>query len=506
MSKQRSTAARFSLIRHLRRGPDISKKDFKQASQALRVDLINAQFDLKDERFAVIVLLAGNDLPGGNEVLDSLNQWLDARYLDVNIFERPAGEDLERPSAWRYWSALPPDGRIGIMSGAWAIDCIGDRALGDADESAFERRISHARRFEQMLVEDGTLLLKFWLHVSKDDLADRLRLAFDDPDHAWRLTDRDWQLYQRYDEMLPAAERYLGATHDKASPWMIVDSVDSRSRDLILFRKLRDAMTQRLRHEANTRSKGRTPVAAESPRRIAKGDALGRIDLSKSLTKGEYKQQLDGLQSKLHRLTNRARQAGRSAVLVFEGWDAAGKGGAIRRVTRAMEARNCRVIPIGAPTDEELARHYLWRFWRGLPRLGRMVIFDRSWYGRVLVERIEGFASRDEWTRAYDEINDFEQQLVEHGTIICKFWLQIDADEQLRRFTERAQTAFKKYKLTDEDYRNRDKWPLYEDAANDMIARTNTKLTPWTLVPAMDKRYARVQVLRTIVDAYEQVV
>ena len=194
-----------------------------------------------------------------------------------------------------------------------------------------------------------------------------------------------------------------------------------------------------------------------------------------------------------------ARQR-RSATLVFEGWDAAGKGGAVRRVVQAMDAREYRIIPVSAPTDEEKAHHYLWRFWRHLPRLGGTTVYDRSWYGRVLVERVEGFASRAEWMRAYQEINDFEEQLVDFGIVLIKFWLHISNEEQLRRFREREEMPWKRHKITPEDYRNREKWAEYELAANDMIGRTSTEYAPWTLVEGNDKRFARVKVLETVVE------
>ena len=185
---------------------------------------------------------------------------------------------------------------------------------------------------------------------------------------------------------------------------------------------------------------------------------------------------------------------------MFEGLDAAGKGGAIRRVTQALDARQLPRLPVAAPTDEEKAQPYLWRFWRHLPRTGHVAIFDRSWYGRVLVERVEGFASEDEWLRAYGEINDFEEELADDGIVVVKFWLAISKEEQLRRFEEREQSAFKRFKITDEDWRNREKWDEYDDAVNDMVDRTSTPQAPWTLVEAEDKHWARVKVLKTLCD------
>jgi len=233
-------------------------------------------------------------------------------------------------------------------------------------------------------------------------------------------------------------------------------------------------------------------------------DYLAEVDLAKDLERPEYKAELAKYQDRLHKLTRKAEENGISSLLVFEGWDAAGKGGVIRRITQAMAVRNFRIVPFGAPTDEERAHHYLWRFWRHLPQAGRMLIYDRSWYGRVLVERVEGFASEAEWQRAYSEINDFEDLLVEHGIVLLKFWLHIDPQEQLARFKAREQTPYKKYKITDEDYRNREKWEDYAIAINDMVALTSTRQAPWHLVPANSKRYARVDVLKTVCSALKK--
>jgi polyphosphate kinase 2 (PPK2 family) len=210
------------------------------------------------------------------------------------------------------------------------------------------------------------------------------------------------------------------------------------------------------------------------------------------------------LQGKLHRLTWAAHQKKRSSVFVFEGWDAAGKGGCIRRITQAMDARLYQVISTAAPTDEERAHHYLWRFWRHIPRAGLVTVYDRSWYGRVLVERVENFAKESEWKRAYLEINSFEEQLVNHGTIMLKFWIHISPEEQLRRFKEREVIAYKQHKITDEDWRNRDKWEAYTLAVNDMVARTSTTLAPWVLVSGEDKGFGRIEVLKTVCNRLEE--
>jgi polyphosphate kinase 2 (PPK2 family) len=213
---------------------------------------------------------------------------------------------------------------------------------------------------------------------------------------------------------------------------------------------------------------------------------------------------LEHYQGRLNLLSRAAYREKISTVVVLEGWDAAGKGGLIRRVTPAIDARHYRVIPIAAPTEEERRYHYLWRFWRQLPRAGQVTLFDRSWYGRVLVERVEGFASEEEWRRAYAEIDDFEEQLVSHGMVVVKFWIHIDQEEQLARFKLRAETGYKQYKITDEDFRNREQWDAYEVAVNDMVERTSTDFAPWHLIEGNDKRHARIQALRILCQRLEE--
>ena len=232
---------------------------------------------------------------------------------------------------------------------------------------------------------------------------------------------------------------------------------------------------------------------------------LGSLDLSKRLPKQKYESQLEKWQGRLNALSRKPKFKRLSVTILFEGPDAAGKGGAIRRITGALDARQYQGISIAAPTEEERAQPYLWRFWRHLPRRGRFTIYDRSWYGRVLVERVEGFCTEADWMRAYSEINDFEEQLVLNHTVFAKFWLQISKDEQLKRFKLREKTSFKRFKITAEDWRNRKKWDAYQIAADEMIQRTSTSVAPWTLVEANDKSYARIKVLKTLLQRIERV-
>lgn len=480
-------------------GSKVGKKEYEEQVPQLRVDLVNAQYDLQCSDFSVLVLIVGDDRLGCNDVIDILHEWMDARYLDTYVFLQPSDEELERPRFWRYWRAMPPKGKIGLFLGAWGLNAVAERLRDQLGKKDFATRISHIRTLEQELAADGVLLLKFWLHIPKKELKERLQKAKKDPDKLLGLEETDWDIYEAYDDVIPIAEHFLRETGELTIPWHIIESTDTRYRNLTVARTLLGEINTRLASDTD-----KAPGEREKPLEVSMDDALGSVDLTATLDKDEYKKRLKSLQLSLHKLTLKAREKKMSSVLVFEGWDAAGKGGVIRRITGPMAARDYRVIPIAAPTDEEKARHYLWRFWRQLPRAGHMTVFDRSWYGRVLVERVEGFASENEWRRAYGEINDFESQLVESGIPVFKFWLHIDPEEQLRRFQAREKTAYKKYKITDEDYRNREKWDDYVTAVNEMVGRTSTEMAPWTLVAANDKKAARIQVLETVVEGLKK--
>jgi polyphosphate:AMP phosphotransferase len=347
------------------------------------------------------------------------------------------------------------------------------------------------------------------MHLSKDAQKERLRKLEKNPLLHWRISERDWRHWEMYDRFIIAAERAIMKTSTGLAPWKIVEGYDERYRGITVATVIRDAIRFRL-EEARAGCVANGEVAVHPPG-VLTPDPVGlppvtiltRLDMGKTLAKAEYDAGLKQYQGKLNQLQRKARERKVSTLLVFEGWDAAGKGGCIRRITAALDARDYQVIQIAAPTDEEAAHSYLWRFWRHLPRAGRVTIYDRSWYGRVLVERIEGFARPREWQRAYAEINDFEEQLVQSGIVLVKFWLHITQDEQLRRFKEREQTPYKAWKLTEEDWRNRERWTDYELAVNDLVERTSTRQEPWTLIEANDKRHARIEVLRTICERLE---
>ncbi|MGE5095745.1 MAG: polyphosphate:AMP phosphotransferase [Betaproteobacteria bacterium] len=476
-------------------GHKLGKAEFKREEPKLRERLLALQYRLLDKGgFPVIILVNGVDGAGKGETVNLLNEWMDPRHIQTYAFGEPTDAERERPPMWRFWQALPPKGRIGILFGSWYSDPILQRVMGHAKRAEFERRLGEIRRFERMLVSEGALLLKLWFHLSKKAQKKRFRELLAHKDTAWRVTKEDWKRFERYDEFVDVCEDALRESSTGEAAWEVIEGSDHEYRSLTAGRLLEAALEARLKGARPVVS----PPAPPSTVPIDGRTLLRSLDYKRTLGRATYDRKLARLQARLAQLTRSKKMAERSLVVVFEGMDAAGKGSTIRRMTQAMDARFYHVVPVAAPSDEERAQPYLWRFWRRLPRHGHAVIFDRSWYGRVLVERVEGFSPELDWMRAYHEINDFEEQLVESGAIVAKFWLAITPAEQLRRFKARQKTPYKRFKITDEDWRNRKKWPAYEQAVNDMIERTSTDLAPWTVVASDDKLFARVEALERL--------
>lgn len=477
-------------------GHSVSKSEYKDAVPQLREQLLDIQFELGDKKpFPVVIIVSGVDGAGKGETVNTLNFWMDPRNIHAHAMSDPTDEELERPAMWRFWRNLPPRGTIGVFFGSWYSFPMRQHIDGGKSRDYLDSYLDDFLRFERMLADEGALILKFWLHLSKDALKSRLTELEGDKSTKWRVTKKDWDRYERYDDMRPVAEHVLRRTSTGHAPWIVVESSDPKYRNLTVGRTLLKAVKARLEEEQKPLPIS-VPVAALD--HADDINILDALDYTKELSKKDYKQKLEYYQGRLNKLSRSKKFRDHSVVLVFEGNDAAGKGGAIRRVIGAMDSRFYNIIPVAAPTDEEKVQPYLWRFWRHLPRLGRAAVFDRSWYGRVLVERVEGFCSEADWLRAYGEINDFEEEMSRHGIIVCKFWLSITADEQLKRFKEREATGYKRFKLTDEDWRNRDKWDDYAHAVCDMVERTSTEIAPWTLVEANSKYYARIKVLKTL--------
>jgi polyphosphate:AMP phosphotransferase len=478
-------------------GHTIDKKTYAREEPTLRTELLAAQDELVQRKeFPVVLVIGGVDGAGKGETVNLLNVWMDPRHIDTHAFGPPGEDEATRPTMWRYWRALPPKGRIGIFFGSWYTEPIVrhvDKKSGQAELAGDIERIVH---FERLLADEGALVLKFWFHLSKKDQDKRLKKLEKDPLTRWRVTKDDWKNFDRYDDFREVSERVLRQTSTPEAPWVVVEGMNARYRNLSVGKQLLSSLRERLSHPRPAAATAVPPILPSVDNR----HILETLDLTKRLDEDAYEKKKEKLQGRVNR-ASRDGFGDRSVVVLFEGPDAAGKGGAIRRISEALDARTYHIVPIAAPTEEERAQPYLWRFWRHLPRRGHVTIFDRSWYGRVLVERVEGFCSESDYMRAYGEINDFEQQLVKANTVLVKFWLMISKEEQLTRFKDREETGFKRYKLTKEDWRNRKKWDAYSLAASEMVDRTSTEIAPWTLVEANDKYYARIRVLSTLARA-----
>jgi polyphosphate:AMP phosphotransferase len=483
-------------------GHKVSKQAYARQEPKLREALLNAQYDLSQSgRGPVLLIISGVEGGGRGETANKLTEWMDPRHIRVSAFGPRLPEEAARPPAWRYWRALPPKGGIGIFMNGWYEEVMLAHDGGEIDAHRLHSRVEAIREHEQMLTDEGFVLLKFWIHLSKKAQKKRLRELESDPRTAWRVTREDWDAYRIYNRSHDLWESLLRETSSGAAPWHVVEGTDERYRYLTVGKIVLDAMRATLVPKRAERKRAIPPPA---PSVIDNVKLIRDLDLAQKIAANLYPGELEKYQGKLARLTRHNRFAKRSLIMAFEGVDAAGKGGAIRRVTGALDARQYVTVPVAAPTEEERAFPYLWRFWRNVPRYGGITIFDRSWYGRVLVERVEGYSNVYDWTRAYAEINQFEEQLVRGDAVVVKFWLQISKAEQLSRFRARQHTPFKRFKITPEDWRNRKKWDAYEQAVCDMVDRTSTEIAPWTLVEAEDKYFARIKILRTICDRLKE--
>jgi len=472
----------------------IKKSDYNTQVPDLRTQLLLAQEKVKTSGFSVIILISGVDGGGKGEVINLLNEWMDPRYMRTIAFNKPSDEEKERPKFWRYWRTFPARGSIGIYVGSWYSNPLSKRVYGEINNHQLHIDLQHINQLEQELIDDNTLVVKCWLHLKKSTQKKRINKLKDNPETRWQVTKRDKKHLKMYAAFVKVAENVLTETSTGDSPWLIVDGSDIRYSSLTIGKHILSRITHHV--ELYEKSHRKQIKSTSDTTLLLQKNLLDSLDLSLTIEKQQYNSLLLKYQGKLNKLARQAHEKKKSSILVFEGWDAGGKGGAIRRLTHAIDARNYQVIPIAAPTDEEKAHHYLWRFWRHIPRAGQVTIYDRSWYGRVLVERVEGFASQKEWNRAYSEIVNFEDALTDHGTLLLKFWLHIDKDEQLRRFKEREKISYKKHKITEEDYRNREKWDAYNVAVNEMVTRTSTQSSPWIMVEGNDKRYARIKVIK----------
>lgn len=481
------------------RGTAVEKTEYKVREEKLRLRLLDLQRQLAASKKSAVILMNGVEGSGKGETTKKLLEWLDARGVETTAFWTPDADEAEHPPLWRFWNKLPQRGRMAIFFGSWYTTPIIARVFKKKDKHAFNQSLLDIRKFESMLTAEGVILIKLWMYLSAEDQKAALRQAKNKRATKWRLSG----LLKKFSEKRKRFQKIdalaLNTTHTALSPWTIIDARDARYRELFAGETLADRLARSLATEAPSPEYAGIWVSAPAKK-------LASLDMSLRMGDAEYKTNMEKYAAQIAQLTDRLSVTQKSLLLVFEGPDAAGKGGAIRRVIYGMDPRHYRVNAVSAPTDAEKGHPYLWRFWQKAPATGTVCIFDRSWYGRVLVERIEKFCTEAEWQRAFGEINDFEKALYDSDTVIRKFYLSTSSDEQLARFRERKETPYKQYKLTEEDWRNRDKWDAYQGAADDMFTNTSTTYAPWIIVEANDKNYARIKVMKTVVEALEKAV
>ena len=484
----------------------VSKEEYKEKMPQLEAKIGRLQRECKALGIPVLIVFEGFGAAGKGLQIGHLIQSMDPRGFEVHPIKNETEEEQMHPFMWRFWTKTPAKGRIVIFDGSWYRRVLIDRFEKRTKNKELADAFHSINSFEEQLADDGTLIIKLFLDIDKKEQKKRFEKLAKNKETAWRVTQGDKERNAHYDEYAAMMEDMLFKTDTDYAPWTIIESMDKRFATLKIYTSVITAMEGQIekveREKAEKKQKGAPQMDADM--RELQVSILSKADLSLSYTREEYKEKLDKLQKKMEKLHGELYRRRIPVVLGFEGWDAGGKGGAIKRLTERMDPRGYVVNPTASPNDIEKAHHYLWRFWRAMPKDGHVAIFDRTWYGRVMVERIEGFCTTEEWKRAYKEINDMEKDLHDAGAIVIKFWMHIDKDEQERRFTERQQNPEKQWKITDEDWRNREKWDLYEDAVNEMLMRTSTDYAPWVVVEGNNKYYARVKVLKTVVDAIEK--
>ena len=479
----------------------LSKEDYKEEINHLGLRLSEMQRVCRDENIPIMVIFEGWSAAGKGSRISSLINYLDPRGFEVFTTQKTTENERLRPYMWRFWQILPSNGRIHIYDRSWYQSLMNGFRKKEAKLAA---PMNDIKSFEKTIVENGAVLVKLFLHVSKKEQEKRLTALASDYDTAWRVRKPDLKQNRKYEKRQKRFERMLNETNHDAAHWTIIEADDSRFGDVKVYRTVLSAMERAVQtkrekkadNNENAENSISLPVITDK-------SGLNDVDLNQSLDREEYSSRLKAAQTELSRIHNAMYKQRLPAAIVFEGWDASGKGGAIKRTVAPLDPRGYKVAPYGAPNDIEKMHHYLWRFWNEVPKAGHLTVFDRSWYGRVMVERVEGFCSTADWMRAFGEINDFEKQLVDSGIVLLKFWLHISPDEQLKRFELRTNTPEKKWKITDEDWRNREKWNQYLEAVNEMLHRTSTEYAPWTIVEAVDKPFARVKVIETVRERLE---
>ncbi len=480
----------------------VQKEEYKKAKDGLEIRLAALQRQAIELKIPVILVFEGWDAAGKGTLINELILPLDPRHFTVFSTLKPNEEESLRPFLWRFWNRTPARGRMAVFDRSWYQRVLNDRVDAEINNAEVARSLTDIRSFERQLTDDGTLMIKLFLHISKQEQKHRFDKLLASPSTAWRVSDDDLHRHQQYEDYLTATEEMIAETDSDFAPWTVVESHDRRFAVLKIFNTMVSALERAVQHTVSSRNEKCQPAGSihQVPTEL-KASILDQVNLDLVLNRSQYRSQLKKKQKIIRELEHQIYVRRIPVVIVYEGWDAAGKGGNIKRLTQNLDPRGYEVIPIAAPNDSEIAHHYLWRFWHQLPKAGHIAIFDRSWYGRVMVERIEGFCSEAEWRKAYREINEMERHLTNFGTILLKFWIHIDSETQLNRFEERKKIPHKQWKITEEDWRNREKWTDYKTAVEEMLFRTSTPTAPWTIVESNCKWHARIKALDTVIDA-----
>lgn len=474
------------------------EEELKRRLKKAKEKLASQQMLLKDHKVPVLVLVEGWGTAGKGSLIGELIQNIDPRFFKVAPMDRPTEEEQRKPFLCRYFSKIPEAGKFMFLDSGW-MDELTRMCLHEGiSQKTYEQRIDSIRRFERQLTDNGYLVIKFFCHISQKEQKKRIKELTGNIDTKWRVSEDDSWQNKHYEKCELVFDRYLEDTHAPSAPWYVIDAKSKKWAELQAL----EILTQGIEIALQNQSLAVPLLQNVFP--LVKMPKLAEIDLDQSMDEKEYRSELKRLQSQLQELHNRLYRMKVPVVILYEGWDAAGKGGNIKRITEALDPRGFEVHPIASPEPHEKARHYLWRFWTRLPKTGHIAIFDRSWYGRVMVERLEGFCSENDWKRAYNEMNEFEKELHDWGAVIIKFWVQIDKDTQLKRFEYRRDTPEKRWKITDEDWRNREKWEQYEVAVDEMIEKTSTAYAPWHVLESVDKKYARIKALRIVIDEIQK--
>ncbi len=480
----------------------VNKNEYSEKSDLLKEELTLLQQEVIKAKLPVIIIIEGWGASGKGRIIGKVIKNFDPRGFKVYSTVEATPLELRRPFLHRFWANIPEAGNFSIYDRSWYQDISVFAKEADISSDVIKHRTSEIKTFEKQLTDDGYLIIKLFLHIDKKEQKKRFSELEKDEHTSWRVTRKDKKHNENYDKYYELFDDMMEKTNFSFAPWKIVPCNDKKTANLsvyeILVSSIKEALAKKENRKALTTSD--TEISPSKKFQLIPIPKLNEIDLNKKIELDEYSKELKALQSQLNNLHNQLYVRKIPVVMCYEGWDAAGKGGNIKRIASALDPRGYDVIPVAAPTKPELMRHYLWRVWNNMPKTGHIAIFDRTWYGRVMVERIEGFCTSDEWHRAFEEMNEFEKTISDWGAIILKFWIHIDKDEQLKRFQDRQNTPEKQYKITDEDWRNREKWNQYENAIDDMLKYTCTDFAPWHIIESQDKRYARIKALKIMIE------